>query len=85
MLAREDAVSAVSLPAKNADSSRHTSTMTRESQSFAVIVIRRVILSENRFHFSGSCAGEFIGQEGAHLGRIDVVLDEGLRRCRAPG
>ena len=40
MLAREDAVSAVSLPAKNADSSRHTSTMTRESQSFAVIAWR---------------------------------------------
>ena len=33
MLAREEAVSAVSLPAKNADSSRQTSTMTSESQS----------------------------------------------------
>ena len=37
MLAREDAVSAVSLPAKNADSKRQISTMTRESQSIAVI------------------------------------------------
>ena len=33
MLAREEAVSAVSLPAKNADSSRQTKTTTRESQS----------------------------------------------------
>ena len=40
-LAREDAVSAVSLPAKNADSNRQTNTMTRDSQSFAVIVIYR--------------------------------------------
>ena len=38
MLAREDAVSAVSLPAKNADSSRQTRTTSRESQSVAVIV-----------------------------------------------
>ncbi len=37
MLAREEAVSAVSLPAKNADSSRQISTITRESQSFAFI------------------------------------------------
>jgi hypothetical protein len=37
MLAREDAVSAVSLPAKNADNSRQITTMTRDSQSFPVI------------------------------------------------
>ena len=37
MLAREEAVSAVSLPAKNADSSRHTKTIIRESQSVPVI------------------------------------------------
>ena len=52
MLARDDAVSAVSLPAKNADSSRQNSTMTRESQSFAVIILR-MILSENRFPLFG--------------------------------
>ena len=34
---REEAVSAVSLPAKKADSSRQIRTMTMESQSFAVI------------------------------------------------
>ena len=37
MLARDDAVSAVSLPAKKADSSRQITTIPRESQSFAVI------------------------------------------------
>ena len=37
MLARDDAVNAVSLPAKNADSSRQISTIPIDSQSFAVI------------------------------------------------
>ncbi len=41
MLAREDAVSAVSLPAKNADSSRQTSTIARDSQSFVVMTFSR--------------------------------------------
>ena len=63
MLAREDAVSAVSLPAKNADSSRHTNTTTSESQSFAVICLRIRVL---------------IRQKGAHVGGIDVVFDERL-------
>ena len=40
MLARDDAVSAVSLPAKNADSSRQTSTTPSEIQSLVVIVTR---------------------------------------------
>jgi hypothetical protein len=54
MLAREEAVSAVSLPAKKADSRRQKKTMTRESQSFAVIVYSwRVILSENRYPLFG--------------------------------
>ena len=61
MLAREEAVSAVSLPAKNADSSRQTNTITSESQSC-------------RDHY----LGELVGKEGAHLGRADVVFDEGL-------
>jgi hypothetical protein len=37
MLAREEAVKAVSLPAKNADSSRQMKMMTREIQSYPVI------------------------------------------------
>ena len=41
MLAREEAVSAVSLPAKKADSSKQTRTMTRDSQSLAVIAACR--------------------------------------------
>ena len=41
-----------------------------ESQSFAVM---------------SSCLGELLREEGAHLGGVDVVRDESLRRCRAPG
>src|SRR6478672_7871226 len=63
MLAREEAVSAVSLPAKNADSKRQINTTTRDIQSAAVI---------------GASRGERAFEESADLGRLDVVLDECL-------
>src|SRR5450756_1462097 len=77
MLAREEAVSAVSLPAKNADSSSNTNTVTIASQSWASISLDSDPLSLNqRDRLSGSRV-KFIGEEGAHLVRTDVILDEG--------
>ena len=38
-VARDDAVSAVSLPAKKAESKRQTATTTRPSQSWAAIIL----------------------------------------------
>src|SRR5689334_20610956 len=63
ILAREEAVSAVSLPAKKADSRRQIRTTNRDIQSDAVI---------------GMSRGERVFEEGAHLGRIDVVFDKRL-------
>ena len=71
MLAREDAVSAVSLPAKERrqqQADQHDASDGSSQSDDAVIAAR-----------------ELLGQKRAHLGRIDVVRDEGLRRCRAPG
>ena len=56
MLARDEAVSAVSLPAKKAESSRQIRTTTRESQSF-VVIARQVYQRETpaprrRRHYS---------------------------------
>src|SRR5665811_616228 len=77
MLAREEAVSAVSLPAKNADSSSNTNTVMIASQSWASISLDSDPLSLNqRDRLSGSRV-KFVGEEGAHLGRTDVILDEG--------
>src|SRR5450830_1016927 len=76
MLARDDAVSAVSLPAKNADS--NTNTVTIASQSWASISLDSDPLSLNQRDRLSSSRVKFIGEEGAHLGRTDVILDEGL-------
>src|SRR5450759_5025758 len=78
MLARDDAVSAVSLPAKNADSSSNTNTVTIASQSWASISLDSDPLSLNQRDRLSSSRVKFIGEEGAHLGRTDVILDEGL-------
>src|SRR5882672_9718764 len=67
MLARDEAVSAVSLPAKNADNSRQAKTITREIQSSSVICSD-----------SDRSRAKFFSEEGAQLRRIDIVFDEGL-------
>ena len=72
MRAREDAVSAVSLPAKKNESSSRQSDDRERSAS----------QSSRRGH---RIMRELLGEEGADLGGIDVGRDEGLRRCRAPG
>src|SRR6185295_2425773 len=80
--AREDAVNAVSLPAKNAEISRQSTTTTSDSQSEAVIGL----FSSDYFlahdlirhppHLSGSCFSKFFGEKGPNLGGIDFVFDK---------
>src|ERR1044071_1418963 len=73
MLAREEAVNAVSLPAKKADSSRQSRTIRSESQSFALIGFQSGALD-----FLRSCVRQLAGQKVSHLGRIDVVFDKSV-------
>src|SRR6478672_7357424 len=81
MRARENAISAVSLPAKTNESARQATIATIESQSSEVIEL--LCLGASSYpktapRCPGSCSGQGVGEKAANLRRIDVIGDEGL-------
>ncbi|MBN8980045.1 MAG: hypothetical protein J0I29_02040, partial [Rhizobiales bacterium] len=64
MLARDDAVSAVSLAEKNADTSKQKRTMLKSNQCMKFLSTRFLC--------------EFLSHKIAHRRRIDVICDDSL-------
>ncbi len=80
MLARDDAVSAVSLPAKKADSRRQKKTMTKGKPVGRGhrLFLARDLIRKPVSTFRDHALSEFFAEESANLGRIDIILDERL-------